>query len=136
MSTANLINLNDPAIEFWEAMIHRSFLGAMAPLTRFSALPYLLDPLPAYATPAARFWLMNHQRAQTDAISTIPTWGFAGTGFPPYPGTLEIAVPENQNLQDTNFTNPAERTWFGFVNQMEMYVAESFLPPLLVLPAW
>ena len=136
MSTANLLNLNDPAYEFWEAMEHRTFLGAMAPLTRFSVLPYNLDPMPAYPGPAARFWMLNHQHAQTDAISTIPTWGWPGPGFPPYPGTLEISVPENQNLQDTHFTNPGQKTWFQFANHQELYVASTFLPPILEFPFW
>ena len=92
MSTANLLNLNDPAYEFWEAMEHRQFLGAMFPLTRFSVLPYTLDPIPMYPSAAIRFWMLNHQRAQTDFIVTIPTWGWGWStpGFPPYPGTFEV----------------------------------------------
>ena len=111
-------------------------LGAMAPLTRFSALPYLLDPIPAYPSFAIRFWMLNHQQAQTDAIETTPTWDWPGPGYPPYPGTLDVSVPENQNLQDTHFTNPGQRTWFQFANHMEMYVLSANLPQLLTLPAW
>ena len=136
MSTANLLNINDPAFEFWEAMELRQFLGAMSPLTRFSVLPYLLDPMPEYPGPAIRFWMLNHQRAQTDAIGTIPTWGWPGPGFPPYPGALDVAVPENQNLQDIHFTNPAEQIWFGFVNHQELYVASTYLPEILTYPFW
>lgn len=134
MSTANLLNFDDPAWYFWEAMDHRTFLGAMAPLTRFSVLPYHIDP-PPNPGPASRFWMLNHQTAQTDAIETIPTWGFTGPGSPPYPGTLTVSVPENQNLQDTHLEDPGQRTWFVFANHQEQYVASTFLPPLL-LPAW
>ena len=136
MSTAPLLNLDDPMWEFFEAMTHRQFLGAMFPLTRFSVLPYNLDPIPVYPGPAARFWMMNHQKAQTDAMTTIPTWGFAGPGLPPYPGTLDVNVPENQNLQDSHITIPDQRAWFTFINHQEMYVASTFLPELLTLPTW
>jgi hypothetical protein len=135
VSTANLLNLDGPAWEFWEAMEHRRFLGAMAPLTRFTVLPYNLDPIPQKPGPASRFWMHNHQRAQSDAIETIPTWGFPGPGFPPYPGTFTVAVPENQNLQDTHMTVPGQRTWFQFANHMEHYIASANLPSAL-LPAW
>ena len=136
MSTANLINLNDPAYEFWEAMEHRRLLGAMDPLTRFSVLPYLLDPIPTQLrSPAARFWAFNHEKAQTDAMSTTPTW--TGIGPPPYPGTFAVSVtiPENQNLQDSDLTNPGQRAWFQFANWMQHYLAETELPRSLT-PAW
>ena len=136
MSTANLLNINDPAFEFWEAMVHRQLLGAMAPLTRFSVLPYNLDPMPEYPGPAARFWMLNHQRAQTDAISTIPTWGWPGPNYPPYPGSLDVSVPENQNLQDYHIAIPEQAAWFAFVNHQELYVASTFLPEILTFPFW
>ena len=136
MTTANLLNIYDPDSEFWEAMAHRTFLGAMFPLIRFSALPYNLDPIPPQPGPAARFWMLNHQRAQSDAITTIPTWGWPGPGLPPYPGSLTVSVPENQNLQDTHLTIPGQRTWFQFANHLEIYVATAALPPTLTFPFW
>jgi hypothetical protein len=121
MSTANLLNINDPAYEFWEAMEHRQLLGAMAPLTQAG-------------TWAARFWAMNHQQAQSDAITTSPTW----TEPPPpaYPGFLSVSVPANENLQDTHMLNAGQRTWFQFANHQEHYVATAALPQLLTFPFW
>lgn len=135
MPTVDLMHVERPAFEFWEAMEHRRFLGAMAPLTRFSVLPYNLDPIPKQPGPSARFWMMNHQQAQTDFTVTSPTWGFTGPGVPPYPTALSVAVPENQNLQDTHMTVEGQRKWFEFANHLEHYILAGTLPPN-ISPAW
>jgi len=114
---------------FEEAMAHRTQLGAMAPLTRFSALPYFIDP------PKVEdgMWRLDHQQAQNDANSTIPTWGEPA---PPYPGNLQVSVPTTQNLIDVDFNNSAERTFWTFANHHEQFVAVGFLPRQLTFPFW
>lgn len=114
MSTASLINMNDPLWVFEEAMAHRTLLGGMSPLDRFSVLPYLLDPMVDLP-----FWRLNQQTAQDDAIRTLGV----------------VSIPAPQPLQDNKLDTPTARTWFSFVDEQEMRIAESTLPSPL-LPAW
>lgn len=114
MSTATLINMDDPLWVFEEAMATRTLLGGMSPLDRFSVLPYLLDPMVDMP-----FWRLNHQQAQDDAIRTL--------------GVFTIPAP--QPLQDNKLDSPTARAWFSFVDELEMRIATSVLPSPL-LPAW
>jgi hypothetical protein len=135
MSLASLLVLNDSPNEqanfaFEHMMSHRQFLGAMAPLTRFSVLPYNLDPFHDN-----KMWLRRHQTAQTDAISTVPTWGLINPPEgPPYPGTLTVSAPENKLLEVTDWSNARQRAWFVFANHQEHYVTTNSLPPVLTYP--
>jgi len=134
MALANLLHMNvdEPrafkTFFFEEAMAHRVQLGAMYPLTRFSVLPYLIDP-PLIDNGV---WRLNHQTAQNDANETIPTWGLPD---PNYPGTLQVSVPETANLMDVDFNDQRERAFWVFQNHQEQFVAQGFLPSHL-LPAW
>lgn len=117
MSTAYLLKMPDDPLGqatyfFEEAMAHRTLLGAMSPLDRFSVLPYLLDPFLDNG-----MWFLNHQQAQNDALTTlVPLFGAT-------------------NLVDTDMDNPEQRTWFEFVNHQELYVATGLLSGPLN-PAW
>lgn len=115
MSTANLLNMDDPMWAFEEAMAHRLLLGGMAPLTRFSVLPYMLDPMADMA-----FWRLNQQRAQDDAVQTLGV----------------VGIPAAQNLLDSNLDDPTERSWFSFVDEMELRIATAALPSQLTYPFW
>jgi hypothetical protein len=134
MALATLLNLNvdDPrafaTFFFEEAMSHRTQLGAMNPLDRFSALPYFIDP-PMITN---GMWKLDHQSAQSDANSTIPTWG---SPDPNYPGTLHVSVPETRSIIDVNFSDQRERTFWVFWNHHDQFVAQGFLPAHLT-PAW
>ena len=101
---------------FWfsEAMAHRTLLGAMSPLDRFTVLPYLLDPFQDTG-----MWRLNQQQAQNDAMESLQL----------------TTIPAAQNLYDTDFSNPAQAAWFTFVNHLELYVATAQLPSPLK-PAW
>lgn len=117
MSTANLLVMPDDPTRrtmFWfeEAMAHRTILGAMSPLDRFSVLPYFLDPFLNNA-----LWLLTHQQAQDDATRTVQGLSAAA------------------NLVDTNFDSPEQRAWWEFVNHLELYEATGLLP-LPLTPAW
>jgi hypothetical protein len=134
MSTASLLTMPaDPAARamFWfeEAMTHRRQLGAMAPLNRFSVLPYFIDPFRPNT-----MWLLTHQQAQNDANTTMPTW--SETPPPTYPGTLNQSVPLTQNLIDVNLNDQRQRAWWTFANHREQLIAMDELPPVLTFPFW
>ncbi|PWT76102.1 MAG: hypothetical protein C5B60_04485 [Chloroflexi bacterium] len=135
MSEATLLVMGDDpiarsAFAFEHAMSHRTYLGAMFPLTRFTILPYFIDP--QINDPAYR---LDHQYCQNDFNSTMPTWGAVPGGpTPPAPGTLAVAVPLSQNLLDHNFDKPEQQLWWTFANHQEHYVGSANLPALLVLP--
>jgi hypothetical protein len=137
MSEATLLVMGDDQVAlstfaFEHAMSHRIYLGAMWPLTRFSILPYFIDP--QQNNPAYR---LDHQYAQNDFTTTMPTWGASPPGpIPPAPGTLSVAVPLGQDLLDQHFDDPGQRVWWTFANHQEHYVASANLPALLTLPAW
>lgn len=118
-STANLLVMPDTPRElayYWweEANAHRTILGAMSPLYRFSVLPYMLDPFRENA-----LWKMNHQQAQSDFVFALDLW----------------TIPAAEPLMDTNFVDPEQRKWFTFTNHLEMYDATRELTPPLQ-PAW
>lgn len=125
MSIASLIAsppLDDSAAQaawaFELAMAHRTLLGAMAPLDRFSAIPYFLDPMQDVHIPAGD-WNTNRQQAQNDAATTLPSYyGAATRGF---------AAPEI--LIDTDLTDPASLPWWSFQNHQFLYVATATIQP-------
>ena len=136
MSAATLLAMPDDPVglatfAFEHAMSHRTYLGAMAPLTRFSVLPYFIHPMQNDPS-----WRLDHQQAQNDFTSTMPTWGNPPP-VPPAPGTLSVAVPLAHNLLDLpNLDDPGQRSWWTFVNHQEHYIASANLPGLLTYPFW
>lgn len=129
MSTAVLINSADPIFTFEHMMSHRRYFALMAPLIRFSGLPYLLDPAYNTAIPASD-WHLNHQKAHSDFATTLPS---------SYNATpTEIGIPTNQPLMDVNLDNPEQLTWWTFTNRMEHYLADSATQPTLsgTYPFW
>ena len=100
-----LLNGNDPAFPFHHAMAHRTLLGAMSPLNRFSSIPYLLDP-PIGAEYPNGWWNRNHQQAHNDALNVLE-------------------FKDNHILQEGV---PSRPRWI-FVNHQEHYLAAASLPP-------
>lgn len=89
-------------------MSHSTYYGVMAPLYRFSVLPYLIDPM-TEANPPANYWNLIHQAAHNDFLSTLPSY---------YYSTL-AGIPLNTPLVDTNLTSPEEVQWWLFANMVE-----------------
>lgn len=126
MAICVLLNSNDPWFEFEHVNAHRVYLGAMAPLTRFSILPYLLDP-EIQVGQSASIWHLNHQVAHNDALATLPT--FYRYSF------IEIEEPARglfmgPSVVDTNLDDASQRTWWTFVNHTEHIMANDALLPV------
>jgi hypothetical protein len=128
MARVSLLHMGDglgqrAAFEFEHAMAHRNALGVMSPLTRFSVIPYLIDPMQHGNRPAGK-WSLNHQQAHDDALRYLPSqFGSADRGL--YIG---------QDLVDSNLDNPRQRTWWIFQNHMEHYIGGSTIIPNVPIP--
>jgi hypothetical protein len=144
MSTANLLVMPDEtnerslaAFQFDHAMAHRAYFAVMAPLTRFSAIPYFVEPVLAPPPPyAAGMWMLKHQQAHTDFTNSLPPNYMAPkVGF---------GIQSNQPMVDSDLSDPENRAWFTFVNHQEHYLANNSIlplptaapPPSPALPGW
>lgn len=111
--------------EFDHAFAHREYYAVMAPLTRFSALPYFIEPLPPPTPPFptdADDWNLNHQQAHNDFALALPAfYNDSSIGF---------GIPNSQNLVDSNLNDPETRTWWTFANHQEHYIANNAILPL------
>jgi hypothetical protein len=128
---------------FEHAMAHRNYLGQMAPLTRFSVIPYLLDPMIDNPSIAASNWHLNHQQAHNDALTSIPSYYVnprTGEAWPE--GETEVGLFIGTDLRDTDLNNEGQRKWWLFLNHQEHYVANgvtlpaSIDPPPQTFPFW
>ena len=106
---------------FEHAMAHRTFLGAIAPLDRFSVIPYFIDPQQNEPR-----WRLNHQQAHIDALPHLPAWY----------GWDTFGVSFMHNLLDYDLDDEEQRTWWTFANQQEHYAAMHSLPAELTYPFW
>jgi len=106
---------------FEHMMAHRTYWGAMSPLSRFSVVPYVLDPMMGTDIPGGP-WHMNHQQAHNDAQGALPAQ-FAT------PSVMSLDLFVGQNLRDTRFDNPDSRRWWTFANHMEHYVTNDTILP-------
>ena len=129
MAIVSLLNANDPAFAFEHMMHHRLLMAAMAPLNRFSAVPYLLDPAIDPQIPAGWFNL-DHQQATLDASNALPQ-NYAGTLF---------GIPVGNLLIDQDLSKEADLTWLTFANHQWHYTADATVLappyPALMFPAW
>lgn len=123
MARSALLNMDDPWFTFEHAMAHRNGLGVMAPLDRFSIIPYFIDPMLGNPTPAD-FWNLNHQSAHNDALANLPTTFGAST----------IGLHIGGLLRDTDFNNPGQRKWLEFQNHQEHYVGGNSISPNVQIP--
>jgi len=107
---------------FEHAMAHRQLLGAMAPLPRFSVVPYFIDPQHELQSPNT-LWQVNHQQAHDDAMTSLPTFfGRTTVGIRP----AQIYVAENQ-------TDPMQLRWFTFANHTEHFTMNNSIQNPFVL---
>ena len=119
MPLVTLLNADDPFFAWEHANAHRYFLGVMSPLTRFSVIPYFLEPVRDASTPATG-WLLDHQQAHNDALTILPSAYLSET----------VGIDVGTNLLDTNLTDPWNLSWWIFNNHMEHYVGNNaILPP-------
>ena len=118
MSRVVLLNSNDPTFGFEHAMAHRNGLGAMAPLSRFSVLPYMLDPMQHQEIPGS-MWHLDHQQAHNDALDSLPS----------YFGSDTAGLAIGGILRDYNLDDASQRTWWTFQNHMEHYVGGDTITP-------
>ena len=126
MAGASLLKMPDTktgraAFAFEHMMAHRLLFGGMAPLDRFSVLPYLLDPM----TEASK-WNLNHGQAHDDALLTLPS----------YFGSPDVGIPGTSLMVDANLSDEGKRTWWTFTNHHEHYLASGALELELVFPFW
>lgn len=137
MPLVTLLNIDDPLFDFEHAMAHREVLAVMAPLSRYSAIPYFIEPwpqpFPPFPAPGTD-WRQDHQQAHNDLTVALPGfWGADNIGF---------GIPQSQNLIDNDLNNPGSRPWWTFTNHMEHYVANTSIYPLpgtlptAVAPGW
>lgn len=92
---------------FEHAMAHRSGLGVMSPLDRFSAIPYFVEPVGDNAP--ARWWALNHQTAHNDAMNNLPS----------YYGAEAVGLRIGQNLIDWNLADERQVKMWTFINHQE-----------------
>ena len=111
------------AFSFEHAMAHRTLFGAMSPLTRFSVLPYQLDPQQTNG-----LFRLYHQQAHWDMMANLPS-------YPPVTTeTGALALASDQILQPQF----APDEWWTFANHIEHMDAMSTYPEAdaLVFPFW
>jgi hypothetical protein len=125
MSNAALLNMDDPWWPFNHAMAHREWLGVMAPLTRFSLVPYFIEPMIA-SVEAAGPWALRHQQAHNDAMASLPS------SF----GATTVGLFIGGNLIDTNLGDQGQQKWLEFQNEQEHYVANTAITPPNTYPFW
>lgn len=111
------------AFDLEHAMAHRNALGVMHPLTRFSIVPYLIDPMQAAGTPASQ-WHMNHQQAHNDALDNLPSAFGSGT----------TGLRVGGILADSDLDKPSQFRWWMFQNHTEHYVGGNTINPNVQLP--
>ena len=104
-------------------MAHRNGLGVMSPLDRFSAIPYLLDPMQDISTPGSG-WHLDHQQAHNDAMDYLPTEFGAST----------VGLRIGGILRDYDLDDERQRKWWEFQNHMEHYVGANSISPNVYLP--
>ena len=116
---------------FEHAMAHRYLMaGFSEPLTNFSVLPYVLDPLVGLEL-AANPWNLNHQQAHNDANGAISS----PFGLTPPP----LGVLPGQILIEGNLGNAGSLQWWTFANQLEhlfSLYALQWLTTDLLYPSW
>lgn len=118
MSVASLLTRNDRWFVFEHAMAHRRALGIMAPLSRFTAVPYFIDP-EQYVDQPASFWHINHQQAHRNALAN----------FPIQYGSASIGLRIGTTLSDADLADEREARWWEFQNHVEHYVGNKTITP-------
>jgi hypothetical protein len=137
--------MQEPTFGFEHAMAHRRLLGSMAPLTRFSVVPYELTP-----GRNLDMWHRDHQQAHNDVQATIAGYlggfGYGVFRFPgqPIPPPHVIPAPEGTvsqlslayNIEDYDLRSESQQRWWAFQNHQAHLDAESVLSLLekLVYP--
>jgi hypothetical protein len=128
--------MQEETFAFEHQQAHRLLWASMAPLTRFSVLPYILYPnAHNYGD-----WHQDHEQAHIDFQDVIPGT-FGGIGFlnlehgripphfvfPPLPeaqtGTISQLHP-GFNIQDYDLTIWAQREWWTFQNHLAHFNAQ------------
>lgn len=123
MSRVVLLNSRDPWFAFDHAMAHRNGLGVMAPLDRFSVVPYLLDPMSDISIPGGS-WHLDHQQAHNDALANLPSQFGAAT----------VGLHIGGILRDYDLDNTRQRLWWEFQNHQEHYVGGNTILPSVQIP--
>lgn len=118
MPTAVLLNHEDPAFAFEHAMAHRNVMRVMYPLSRFSAMPYFVDPEIMTDQNASSYHL-DHQQAHNDAFSALA----------PYGSVTPVSHFVRPNLADTNLADQEKLSWWKHHNHMAHYTAEQTVVP-------
>ena len=127
MSLVSLLTGDDRSFDFEHAMAHRGLLGGLAPLDRFSATTYTMDPIED-TDKRASLWHLNHQHLHDDFADVVLAHT-AATGGP--------GVSINQILVDSDLSDQRSRAWWIFANHREHYNAADLNPPMPVnYPFW
>jgi hypothetical protein len=127
--------MQEPTFAFEHAMAHRRLLGSMAPLTRFSVVPYELVP-----GRNIDMWHRDHQQAHGDFQAVLAGY-LGGTGFgiprkqvvPPAPAPILSQLGPAYNIEDYDLRFRAARQWWVFQNHQAHLDAEVTLSLLEAL---
>lgn len=123
---------------FDHAFAHRVTFGAMATeqygLSRFSVLPYKLDP--NYLVQGG--WKLDHGQAHHDFVATLPgaiIWWF---GLVIQLPTQYLSINSGQNYIDPDLTRREQMQWWTFANHQDHLIAQSVVPSQaqLIFPFW
>jgi hypothetical protein len=131
MARPSLLTTADVGFVWEHAMAHRNALGVMSPLTRFSAVPYFIDPFTA-RRPADQ-WHFDHQQAHDDSQNHLPA---------DYLGDIVVGTGVGANLVDSDLSDPWNRSWWTFKNHIEHFVGSNTIlpqpqtPPPPPAPVW
>ena len=90
--------------------------------TRFSALPYLLDP-----TFDVGMWHLDNSKAHSDFQEALPAY----FGFVDVEASLG---PTDPGFTSMHFSDPSLLGWWTFSNHQQHLVAQSVLPEILDYP--
>lgn len=140
MSLATLLTQPDQqgpygqeTFSFEHANAHRTLFGAMGidgGLSRFSVLPYKMDP----HYPLMGGWKLDHGQAHHDFQVALPGW-YTFWGITP---ATTLTINTGQNFIDPNLANAEQLNWWVFANHTEHLIAESVTPltTAWVFPFW
>lgn len=142
MSLATLLTVPGDSLgeqETWSfehAVAHRNLLGDMASatygLTRFSVLPYLLDP----HYPLAGGWLLNHGQAHADFQAVLPGLFRLRPHPIPVPTAAVATLNPTVNYIDSNLSNPEQANWWVSTNHWDHLTAQGVLSATQIFPFW